>query len=128
MPPSKTPETVAIPATVNDDKSDETAVTLLNVSSPLLSWYLRISPTSTPENSLPGLVTVEPLTLTSLIPFPSFFLLRTVSAVNAGNPLPEDAETDLISLIPLTVKLDTVNGESIPLITICSLVTKVPDV
>ena len=73
-------------------------------------------------------MTVEPEILTSLIPFPSFFLLRTVSAVKAGKPLPDAAETDLISLIPLAVTADTVNEESIPLTTSCSLVTKVPDV
>ena len=113
---------------VREDKSVETAVTLLNLSSPVPVWYLTISPTLTPENNLPALFKVfPPLIFPSVIPFENFLLLKTLSAVNTGNPEAFCA-TDLISLVPYAVTAVATIDVSTPLIFSCSPLKNVPEV
>ena len=114
---------------VREDKSVETAVTLLNLSSPVPVWYLTISPTLTPENNLPGLVKVfPPLIFPSVIPFENFLLLKTLSAPKFGYPVKPLCSTDLISLVPYAVIAVPTIDVSTPLIFSCSPLKNVPEV
>jgi hypothetical protein len=59
--PEYTPGTLGLmDAIVNDVPSAETAVTRLNVSSPVVVAYPIIDPTFTPVKNFPGLTSVFP--------------------------------------------------------------------
>ena len=84
---------------VNDNPSELTDFTLLNLSRPEPVWYLIIVSVFIPVNIFPGLCKIDEFIVPSTIPLGRGKLSKNESALNAYAPLPE-LDTDFISSIP----------------------------